>query len=118
MNKFIKEELAKCKHAPLPDYDDTTTQIIINHKPEQVKLFDGEIKSGYNYNIKIENYIINPPPNFTLADNWNNGTSPTDNEMNVVVEEIMGKMVKVRGKGNNDGQYWSGWLPRRSFKIM
>ena len=79
---------------------------------------------GY-YIIELESYIINPPPNFTLHTNWNNGVVPKERVMQCVVEKIMGKMVFVNGIGYDrenlsyiDGTEWKGWLPEKSISVI
>jgi len=117
MNKFIKEQLSKCKMV-LPSWDDSTIQLIIpKNSPKQVeKLVD--FQEGLCYNIIVEDYIIHPYVGFTLHDNWNKGIAPTDKEMNCVVLKIMGKMVQINATGVNDNSQWTGWLPIKSCKII
>lgn len=114
MNKIIKKQLEKVRFAGLPPYDDTTTTIIITKRGMQQ---EDVVEIGKYFQISIENYIINEPPNFTLSSNWNGGTKPTDVSMNVEITNVLGKMVKVKGVGVNDGKNWEGWLPRKSFKV-
>lgn len=114
MNKFIKEQLNKCKIAIIPKFDENTTQLKIQRQGK----IDQDLKVGYSYIIELEDYIVNPYPGFNLHDNWNNGIVPTDRQMKICVEQEMGKMVKIYGTGMNDGQYWSGWVPKKSLKVV
>lgn len=115
MNHFIEEQLKKCTVAEIPNFDTTTTQILINGKRKEAIL-----KFYKYYHIELENYIINPPPNFDLADNWNNGTHPTDAEMNIEIIQATdpdlskAKMLKISGRCEPSGQLWTGWVPKKS----
>lgn len=119
MNKFIKEQLDKCKIV-LPEYDDTTVQLFIpkNSKHIEIKNEELDIVVGMCYTIEVEHYIIAPYEGFTLHQNWNKGVVPTDSLMNCEVTQIMGKMVKVNAIGVHDGKSWEGWLPRKSIKSI
>lgn len=110
MNKIIAEQLDKCNIS----YDDTTTEIFI---PSTSVVVDELIVNHY-YKIQVESYIVNPPETFTLAANWNNGTSPKDYILNCEILQVMGKMVKVNSVGVGSNNVWEGWLPRKSFKII
>lgn len=115
MRQRIYEQLGKC-NTVLPAYDINTTHMVIS-KQGTVKA-SSDIAVGGVYIIRVEDYIIKPFEGFTLHQQWNNNIAPTDNMMKVKVIQIMGKMVKVNSVGINNGSYWTGWLPRKSFKIM
>lgn len=115
MNSRIREQLEKCKVANIPNFNDDSTELII---PVGMKKDEDEIKLNGFYLIEVEDYIIHPYSGFTLHDNWNNGIIPTDKQMNICVNQIMGKMIKVDAAGVNDRKHWSGWLPKKSFKIL
>jgi hypothetical protein len=118
MNDIIKERLAKCSVAQIPEYDDNTTRMII----PKASFIPEEWITGRCYLIKLENYIVNPPDNFNLHEQWNNGIVPKHHYMKCEVVNKMGKMIKVEGIGfdivtntaTND--FWSGWLPKKSIK--
>lgn len=110
MNKFIKEQLLKIK-IPMSDWDDNTLKIII-YKQDNTSKADFVV--GNIYNITVANYVINPPPNFSLASNWNYGTVPPEENMTAQVLQIMGNMLKFSCKGESTGITWEGWLPRKS----
>ena len=96
MNKFIKEQLLKCKVANIPDFNNSTTQIFI---PKAVcckaaEIIDNEkLKLNTCYLVKLEDYIINPYPGFTLHDNWNKGVIPKYSCMKIFVKNRVGKMI-------------------------
>ena len=115
MNKFIKEQLNKIKIAEVPDYSESDGKIIFKRKDIPVNL---SFVLGKAYHIKLADYIIHPYDGFTLHSNWNNDIVPTDNEMNVEVIQIMGKMVKIRGIGIHDSKFWTGWIPIKSADIL
>lgn len=112
MNKFIKEQLNKCKVADIPEFNDSTTTLLIKQKTKPNFNESGECI------IEVEDYIIHPYPGFTLHDNWNSGIVPTDKQMKVIIVQDMGKMIKVKGVGINDNKAWGGWLPKKSCKIL
>lgn len=111
MNKFIKQQLNKCKTL-LPDWDDSTTELVISNNTKSISTQPG------NLHIIIQNYIINEPDNFTLSSNWNNGTTPPEPEMVVDIINIIGKMHKVKGFGITTNKSWEGWLPQKGYKIL
>lgn len=118
MNKFVKKELEKLGDL-LPYWDDNTTHLVILNR-SGVAYRDKEytIKKGNRFTIKVENYIINQPPNFSLAENWNGGTTPPEEILDVEVVQTMGKMTKVLATGKCTKIKWEGWLPNKSFKIV
>ena len=119
MNKFIKEQLKKCRVAIIPYFDDSTTVLHIGLSDGAVVKDTGELQLYHNYSIKVEDYIIHPYQGFTLHDNWNSGRIPTDYYMNCQIIKVMGdKMVKISAVGVNDRKPWEGWLPRKSIKIL
>lgn len=121
MNNIIKEQLNKCKVAYIPPFDDNTT--LIHIKPIS-KIESNQVLLNHYYLIELEDYIINPPPNFDLHINWNNNIIPKSKGMKCEIIQIMGKMVKINGVGfdlinNNDlNVIWGGWLPMKSFKVI
>lgn len=119
MNKFVKQELEKLNDI-LPYWDENTTHLVISNRSGVAYYRDKEysIKAGNRFTIKIENYIINQPPNFLLAENWNGGTVPPEEILDVEVIQIMGKMTKVKAVGKCTRISWEGWLPNKSFKIV
>ena len=122
MNKFIKAELAKVNNTvKLPYYDDNTLELVIPKREEEQKI--GLEVNNY-YLIELADYILNPPPNFTLASNWNRGVNPTSKFLKIFVNQIMGKMVRVDGCGfdisaqKDLSDIYSGlWLPEASIVI-
>lgn len=113
MNKFIKDQLNKI-NVPLPEFNDYTNHIVI--KKQGAKQNDN-LNIGEVYNIKIENYIVNEPPNFSLSSNWNFGTVPPEVNLQAQVLQVMGNMLKFKCKGITTGIEWEGWLPRKSITI-
>ena len=114
MNKFIKEQLQKIT-IPITSWDDDTTHIIIK---KQGSNSSEDFIIGNIYDIIIENYIINPPPNFTLASNWNFNTTPPERELHAKVLQIVGNMLKFQCIGKTTNIEWEGWLPKKSIKIV
>ena len=121
MNKYIKEQLKKVRRAKIPAFDDTTTSLTI----DQLDSLALTIQVDHYYIIELQNYILNPPPNFTLAANWNNGITPKSKYLNCYVKNIMGKMICVDGVGFDLEQsieltdhYANLWRPEAGVKIM
>lgn len=114
MNKFVKKELEKVNDL-LPNWDDSTLNIII---PKEGMIINNLISVGKKFTIKIENYIINQPPNFDLAENWNGGTVPPEEILDVEILQTLGKMTKVKAIGRCTRISWEGWLPNKSFKVQ
>ena len=121
MNKVVKEQLGKCKVAEISAFDDNTTHIFIPKKSS--KDINAYHLHKY-YVIEIEDYILNPPSDFTLAANWNKGTNPPSKYMNVEIINIQGKMVQVSGVSYNPmnpvamPMHWEGWIPQKGLRIV
>lgn len=123
MNKFIKEELLKCKSVEIPTFTDDTLQIIIPRRSEQI--LDAEkFELNQCYLVHLEEYIIKPYPGFTLHDNWNKGVVPKYQDMKIYVNKKIGKMIFVDAiaydatNGTDINYSWSGWLPEGSINII
>lgn len=115
MNKFIKEQLNRIT-APISDWNDSSLKIHVGKQGAKPKAEGFNL--GMTYNIKIESYIINPSPTFTLAANWNGGTVPPEENLTATVLQIAGNMVKFSCKGKTTNEHWDGWLPRKSITIL
>ena len=122
MNNLILAQLKLCKKAKIPPIDGDE-QIIYIPRGE-IEIPPMVVAGGY-YIIELENYIINPPDTFVLHTNWNNGVAPKEKVMQCVVEQVMGKMIRVNGIGYDrvnecyiDGTEWHGWLPQKSISII
>ena len=121
MNKYIKEQLNKCKVAVIPEFDDNTTELLIssnNCTKVGITGITTDFYVGMECNIEVEDYIIHPYPGFTLHDNWNCGIIPTDKYMHITVVKEMAKMICIQAIGLNDNKSWGGWLPKKSCKII
>ena len=112
LNKFTLKELYKIKDLLPENWENELHFIIGNNKPINV------LDIGNKFTIKIENYIINQPPNFSLSENWNGGTVPPEEILDIEIVQTMGKMIKVKAIGKCTGINWEGWLPQKSFKII
>ena len=120
MNKYIFEELKKCKVAKLPPYDSTTKHMTIPKADNINQLLD----IGKCYLIQLEPYILNPPEGFSLHENWNKNIKPPQEFLKVEISQVMGKMIKVNALGydyknsRDTDELWEGWLPRKSISIL
>ena len=121
MNPIIKKQLQACRVAELPDYDDNTTLMII---PKKDSNRVNEFHVGKFYLVEFEDYIINPPNDFNLADNWNKGSVPRYKYMKCEICQLMGKMIRIQGAAydptnNIDIPYvWGGWVPSKGLKLI
>lgn len=121
MNPLIESQLKKCKRCEIPPYDEST--LVLEIPKNSIKKELGfEVNNCYL--IEIADYVLNPPPGFALAQNWNGGTNPPSKHMNVCCIQNMGKMVKVDGISFNieneipGDSAWTGWLPLAAVKIL
>lgn len=122
MNKVIKQQLASCKIARIPEFDDTSTHLFIPKANKGSVALDFQVHCYYI--IEIADYVLNPGPEFTLATNWNKGTIPPNKYMKVEISQITGKMIKVTGIGYDICNrrdlpvVWEGWLPASCARII
>lgn len=67
---------------------------------------------GQQLTIRISSTIVNNP-NTALASNWNSGSYPRTDILDITVEEILGNYIKVSGIGviADSSYFWEGWLP-------
>ena len=120
MNKFVAEELKKCRVAKLPPYDEFTKHMII----PQANSSEQFLQVNKCFLVQLEPYILNPPEGFTLHDNWNQGRKPPREFLKIEVSQVMGKMIKVNSIGfdyatqTDTNEIWEGWLPKKSINIL
>jgi len=119
MNKVIKDQLSKVRSVKL-DYDNNTTELYI---PKTVEVIPTALNQGDVYIIELEDFILNPLANSTLASNWNAGKVPKYKQYKVEFLEKIGTMYKFNGIALNNGQEiytenWYGWFPENSFKVI
>ena len=112
MNKFIKDQLNKIT-VPIIELNSNVLYI-----KKQSNNTDNDFNIGEHYSIRIEKYILNPSPTFTLSANWNAGTIPPEEELNVTVLQKAGNMIKFKCIGKTTNIYWEGWLPKKSITIL
>ena len=121
MNPLIKKQLQKCQAAQIPDFDDGTLEL---HIPKGSAQNVTKYEVNKFYLVELASYITNPPPDYTLADNWNQGTIPKHSFMQVEVSKIMGKMVRIKGYGydpltqTSTNDFWEGWVPQKGIKLI
>ena len=121
MNPIIKAQLDKCKVANLPHYDDATTSIVI---PQGSTLSVSPYQLHKFYLVELSDYILNPPADFTLADNWNNGSIPKSKYYVAEIAQIVGKMIKITGcvyditSQTSTTDSWEGWVPQKGIKLI
>ena len=108
INPIIKQQLESCRVADVPILSEDMTVIQINKC----------------YLLALEDYIINPSPDFTLADNWNRGSVPKHKYYKAEIAQVMGKMVRICGCGydpvtdTDTFDIWEGWVPQKGIKLI
>lgn len=121
MNPIIKDQLERCRVANLPYYDeDTTTLMIPKGSAEEVNPY----QVHKCYLLQLEEYIVNPPPDFSLHTNWNKGSIPKSRFYQAEITKIVGKMVFITGMGYDmttnsaTSDSWAGWVPQKGIKLL
>ena len=121
MNPIAKKQLDACKVADLPYYDEKSTLLVI---PKKDSNRVNEFHLHKYFIVELADYIINPPPDYTLSANWNRGSVPRYKYMKVEICQLMGKMIRINGAAfdpntNTDIPYvWEGWVPSQGLKIV
>lgn len=121
MNPIIRKQLENCRVANVPNFTEETTVLRI---PKGSDMTVSPYQVGKYYILELADYIINPPPDFTLASNWNKGSVPTHKYYKCEILQTMGKMVKIIGSGydiktNLDANtVWEGWVPQKGIKLI
>lgn len=121
MNPLIKQQLEKCKVAVIPTFDDDTTILNI---PKGTIVTVSPFEVGRCYLVELADYILNPPPDFTLAINWNQGSIPKHKYYKCEINKLMGNMVKIQGCGylpdtqEDTFDMWAGWVPQKGIKLL
>ena len=119
MNKLIKQQLQNLKSVKI-EFNDNTTSIMI---PKTMEVLPEALNKGDVYLIELEDFILNPLSNSTLASNWNAGKVPSHKLYKVEFLEKMNNMYKFNGIAVEDNQElytesWFGWLPENSFTVI
>lgn len=121
MNPIIKAQLENCRVANVPKFDDTTTSIKIS-KGSTLQVTPYQVNKCYL--VELADYIIDPPDDFTLADNWNKGSIPQHKYYKCEISQIMGKMIRITGCGYDyinhcdTTDVWEGWVPQQGIKLI
>ena len=123
MNNRILQQLQKLQIPNKPYFDKNTTELFFpRYVDEEAEL---TLCVGGIYIITVAPYIIYPPPNFTLTENWNNNIPITDSYLYIEVTGIVGKMIRFTGRGYdvsrqevNSNFYDNLWLPSKSITIL
>lgn len=111
MNKFIEDQLNKIT-APIILLDNNVLYI------KKQSSINNSFNIGDKYTIRIEKYILNPSSTFTLSSNWNAGTIPPEEELEAIVLQKAGNMIKFKCIGKTTNIFWEGWLPKKSITIL
>lgn len=121
MNPLLLQQLKKIKAVKLPEYDETTINLVI---PKQEVLKITSVEVGHYYLLELADYLLHPSDSFTLHQNWNNNIIPKDHYMKAEVSQILGKMIKIQGVGYDYATstdldtVWEGWVPLKSVNIL
>ena len=121
MNPLIKKQLESCKVANIPEFDESTTHVVI---PKGSVLNVTQYQVGKCYLVELADYVINPPEGYTLASNWNKGTTPKYKYYKCEIVKIVGKMICILGFGfdtttqKDTNDLWEGWIPQEGIKLL
>lgn len=121
MNPIIKSQLDKCRVANIPQYDDSTTELLIT-KGTKVAVSPYQVNKCYI--VELADHIVHPSEDSTLASNWNRGIVPKHKYYKCVIMQVMGKMVKITGCGydllndQDTNDMWDGWVPQSGIQII
>ena len=108
MNKIIKEQLQKVKVAKVPEFDDSTTQMLIPRHKDMV------YEEGKCYILSLDDYICSQ--NSSVFINWNNRVAPPKNLIGMV-EKSVSNMILIGGCAFNPiiqkktEQQYRVWIP-------
>ena len=119
MNKVIRDQLSKVKSVNI-SFDNITENIVLSKIDEILPVV---LNVGNIYLIELEDFVINPQSNSTLASNWNAGKVPKYKYYKAEFLEKMGNMYKFNGIAYDHNQdiyseNWFGWFPENGFKVL
>ena len=121
MNPIVKRELLNCRVAEIPEFSEDDSTLYI---PKSAGIRANIYQIHKCYLVELEDYILNPPPDFTLSSNWNKGSIHPSKYMKVEIAQVMGKMVRIMGCGYNIttktdmNTMWEGWVPQKGMKLI
>ena len=124
MNKFIIEQLHKCKVAKV--IGDPKDEIIIYVNKTTVNPQDyipvvpaATFQIGHWYEIEIEDCMLIPCDWYnTIHSQWNKNNPPVDKHLKCEVIQIAGKMVRIKGTSFETKREWTGWLPKSNIILI
>ena len=115
------KQLEKLNLPNKPQYDENTTHLVFPKQESILHKEDSKFVLNGVYKIVIANYIVNPPPDFTLDTDWNKGKKILDTTLLIQVTQIAGKMIRFTGRGYNfntdttNNNFYDGmWIPAKS----
>ena len=119
MNKIIEKQLKNLRSVNL-EFDTNTTKIVI---PRTKEIVAEALNKGDVYLIELDEFLLQPSSNSTLASNWNFGKIPTHKMYKVEFLDKMGNMYKFNGIAYENGHdlytdEWYGWFPEGKFKVI
>lgn len=119
MNSIIKKQLEKVTATNI-EFNDDTTSIYI---PKTTSYNLTSLKKDCCYLIELDDSLLNPSFNSTLASNWNAGRVPEYKHYNAEVNSVLNKMIQVtavpiiNGEAVYTKQFY-GWLPFDHIKVI
>ena len=121
MNKLILNQLEKLRIQNKPLYDEFTTHLVFSKVESFTEPDDKSFVVNGVYKVVLANYIVDPPPTFTLDTDWNKGKKITDTTLFIQINQIAGKMIRFTGRGynfntdtTNNNFYDNMWIPAKS----
>lgn len=116
MNDYIYSQLSKIT-TPYTVVDDTTIMFRRHYSISPT--------IGHFYIVKFADYIIHPYDGFDLHDNWNNGVAPPSQYMEIGIDNMFGKLMKIYGVAydyDNRKELidlkWDGYVPTKSIEFL
>lgn len=123
MNKFILEQLQKCKVAKiLGDPNDYTKMIIpkvVVDPNDYIVAPIATFRVGQHYIIEIDDSLITPGEWYnTIHTQWNTNNPPLSKRYQCEVVQFAGKMMKIKGSSLDTKLHWEGWLPKGNVTLL
>lgn len=115
MNKQVIEQLNKVSVTKV-DFNEGDTEIFI---PRTIKILNTSLSQGEYYVIKLNESVVHPPENSTLASNWNRGIVPEHDMYFAEITDKKGNMIRINGVATEFPTYrFCGWIPIDGFEVI
>ena len=123
MNKFVVEQLQKCRVAKIPNFDDNTEEIIISKS--QVDAESAQICMNTEYLIQISDDYISSEKYIAITNSWNNGQPLTHRYLKISITNFLDNMAKFDAVAYDyelqkdlNYVYLAYWVPIDCIKVI